>query len=38
MNGAFNIREQHAGRDIYNIAGNLNITQNSSAEDFLKKK
>ena len=36
MNGAFNIGEQHAGRDIYNIAGNLNITQNSSADDVLK--
>lgn len=31
----FNIGEQRAGRDIYNIARDLNITQNSSAEDIL---
>ncbi len=31
----FNIGEQHAGRDIYNVARDLNITQNSSAEDIL---
>ncbi len=31
----FNIGEQHAGRDIYNVARDLNITQNSSAEDVL---
>jgi len=36
MNRALNIGEQHAGRDIYNIAGDLNITQNSSPEDVLK--
>ena len=36
MNGAFNIGSQTAGRDIYNIAGDLKITQNSSAEDVLK--
>ena len=32
----FSIGSQTAGRDIYNIAGDLNITQNSSAEDVLK--
>jgi len=31
----FNIGEQHAGRDIYNVARDLNINQNSSAEDIL---
>ncbi len=36
MNGAFNIGSQQAGRDIYNIAGNLNINQNSPPEDVLK--
>ena len=36
MNRAINVGEQHAGRDIYNIAGDLNITQNSSSEDILK--
>ncbi len=36
MNGIFNIGSQTAGRDIYNIAGNLNITQNSPPEDVLK--
>lgn len=36
MNSVFNIGSQTAGRDIYNIAGNLNITQNSPPEDFLK--
>ena len=30
------IGQQHAGRDIYNIAGDLNINQNSPAEDVLK--
>ena len=32
----FVIGEQHAGRDIFNIARDLNITQNSTAEDILK--
>lgn len=32
----FSIGQQHAGRDIYNIAGDLNINQNSPAEDVLK--
>jgi len=32
----FSIGSQHAGRDIYNIAGDLNITQNSPPEDVLK--
>jgi len=36
MNGAFNIGSQTTGRDIYNITGNLNITQNSPPEDILK--
>jgi|SRR5659263_39810 len=36
MNNVFNIGSQTAGRDIYNIAGNLNITQNSPPEDVLK--
>ncbi len=36
MNSVFNIGSQQAGRDIYNIAGNLNITQNSPPEDVLK--
>ena len=36
INGTFNIGEQHAERDIYNIDGDLNITQNTSAEDVLK--
>jgi hypothetical protein len=31
----FVIGEQHAGRDIFNIARDLNITQNSPAEDIL---
>ncbi len=31
----FSIGEQHAGRDIFNIARDLNITQNSPAEDIL---
>jgi len=31
----FSIGEQHAGRDIYNVARDLNINQNSSAEDML---
>lgn len=30
------IGQQHAGRDIYNIVGDLNINQNSPAEDVLK--
>jgi hypothetical protein len=33
---AFVIGEQHAGRDIFNIARDLNVTQNSPAEDILK--
>ena len=32
----FSIGEQHAGRDIYNVARDLNINQNSSAEDMIK--
>ncbi len=36
MNSIFNIGSQQAGRDIYNIAGNLNVTQNSPPEDVLK--
>jgi hypothetical protein len=32
----FQIGSQQAGRDIYNIARDLNISQNSSAEDMLK--
>lgn len=32
----FSIGQQHAGRDIYNTAGDLNINQNSPAEDVLK--
>ena len=32
----FSIGEQHAGRDIYNIARDLNINQNSPATDVLK--
>jgi len=32
----FSIGEQHAGRDIFNIARDLNINQNSPAEDVLK--
>ena len=32
----FSIGQQHAGRDINNIAGDLNINQNSPAEDVLK--
>ena len=35
MNG-IQISQQHAGRDIYNVARDLNITQNSKAEDVLK--
>jgi hypothetical protein len=35
-NPIFSIGEQHAGRDIYNIARDLNINRNSSAEDMLK--
>ena len=31
----FSIGQQHAGRDIYNVARDLNINQNSSAEDML---
>ena len=36
MNSVFNIGSQQAGQDIYNIAGNLDITQNSPPEDVLK--
>ena len=36
MNSVLNIGSQTTGRDIYNIAGNLNITQNSPPEDVLK--
>jgi len=36
MNSVFNIGSQTAGRDMYNIAGDLNITQNSPPEDVLK--
>lgn len=32
----FNIHEQHAGGDIYNIGRDLNINQNSPVEDILK--
>lgn len=32
----FVIGEQHAGRDIFNTARDLNINQNSPAEDILK--
>jgi hypothetical protein len=32
----FSIGEQHAGRDIFNIARDLNINQNSPAGDVLK--
>lgn len=32
----FNIGEQHAGRDIIHITGDMIINQNSSAEDVLK--
>jgi hypothetical protein len=32
----FSIGKQHAGRDIYNVARDLNINQNSPAEDMLK--
>jgi len=32
----FQIGSQQAGRDIYNIARDLNISQNSSAEDMSK--
>jgi hypothetical protein len=32
----FSIGSQHARRDIYNIAGDLNINQNSPAADVLK--
>ena len=32
----FSIGEQHAGRDIFNIARDLIINQNSPAEDILK--
>jgi hypothetical protein len=32
----FVIGEQHAGRDVFNIARDLNINQNSPAEDILK--
>ncbi len=32
----FVIGEQHAGRDIFNIARDLNVNQNSPAEDILK--
>ena len=32
----FVIGEQHAGHDIFNIARDLNINQNSPAEDILK--
>jgi len=35
-NPIFSIGEQHAGRDIYNVARDLNINQNSPAEDMLK--
>ena len=38
MNGrpVFSIGEQHAGRDIFNIARDLNVNQNSPADDILK--
>ncbi len=32
----FSIGEQHAGGDIYNVAGDMVLNQNSSAEDVLK--
>ena len=32
----FQIGSQQAGRDIYNVARDLNISQNSSAEEMLK--
>ncbi len=32
----FSIGSQQAGRDIYNVARDLNINQNSSSEDVLK--
>ena len=32
----FSIGEQHAGRDIYNVARDLIINRNSPAEDVLK--
>ncbi len=32
----FNIGEQHAGRDIIHIAGDMIINQNSSIKDVLK--
>ena len=32
----FQIGEQHAGRDIYNVARDLNISRDSSSEDVLK--
>ncbi|HPE51272.1 MAG TPA: hypothetical protein PLS83_07225 [Methanothrix soehngenii] len=32
----FQIGEQHAGRDIYNVARDLNISKDSSSEDVLK--
>jgi len=35
MNGAINIGTQNA-ENIYNIAGDMNITQNSPPEDVLK--
>lgn len=36
MNNVFHIEHQQAGRDIYHIAGDMNITQNSPPEDILK--
>jgi len=36
MNDVFHIEHQQAGRDIYHIAGDMNITQNSPPEDILK--
>ena len=35
-NPIFVIGEQHAGRDIFNIARDLNVNQNSPADDILK--
>jgi len=32
----FQIGEQHAGRDIYNVARDLNISRDSSSADVLK--
>ncbi len=32
---AFVIGEQHAGQDMFNIARDLNINQNSPADDIL---